>query len=126
MRSKAPLALLEQILMLLVFALAAVICLRAFLWSDTASRQSTARDEALVHAQSAAEVVKSCRGDLTLAAQMLDGTVEDGALLVQREDYTLRAEKERVNDYLGRAEVTVSAGGDTLASLGVAWQEVSP
>ena len=124
MRNKAPLALLEQILMLLIFALAASLCLRAFLWSDDASRQSATRDEALVFAQRAAETVKAHGGDFTAAAATLGGTVEDGALVVTCEDYTLRAEKAAPAPYLGRAQIAVEVAGDTLFTLPIAWQEV--
>ena len=40
MKSRAPLALMEQMVMLLVFALAAALCLQAFVRSDNISRQS--------------------------------------------------------------------------------------
>ena len=46
MKSKAPLALMEQIVMLLVFALAAALCLQAFVKSDQISRESQARSNA--------------------------------------------------------------------------------
>ncbi len=36
-QSEAPLALMEQMVMLLVFALAAALCLQAFVRSDTES-----------------------------------------------------------------------------------------
>ena len=124
MRNKAPLALLEQILMLLIFALAAVICLRVFLWSDDTSRHSARRDDALIHAQTVAETVKAHGGDFTAAAAALHGTVEDGALVVAQKEYTLRAEKEAPAPYLGRAEIVVEAGGEVLFSLPIAWQEV--
>ena len=39
MRSKAPLALMEQMVMVLVFALAAALCLQAFALADRISRQ---------------------------------------------------------------------------------------
>lgn len=126
MRNKAPLALLEQILMLLIFALAAVICLRVFLWSDDASRQSTRRDDALVHAQTMVETMKAHGGDFAAAAAALGGTVEDGALVVEHEGYTLRAEKEAPTPYLGRAEIVAEAASDILFTLPIAWQEVSP
>ena len=135
MRSRAPLALLEQLLMLLVFAVAAVICLRAFLWSDDASRRSAERDHAFACAQSAAEVLKSCGGDLDSAAAMLGGTAEEELWVISydeawniasaEERYTLRAAKLPPNGLLGCAEVTVTAGEKTLAALRVAWQEVS-
>lgn len=124
MRNKAPLALLEQILMLLIFALAAVLCLRAFLWSDDASRQSARRDEALIFAQTAAETVKAHGGDFAAAAAILGGTVEDSALVITCDDYTLRVEKEAPAPYLGRADILVEVKGDTLFTLPVAWQEV--
>ena len=126
MRNKAPLALLEQILMLLIFALAAVICLRVFLWSDDTSRHSARRDEALIHAQTVAETLKAHGGDFAAAAAALHGTVEDGALVIDGEDYTLRAEKEAPAPYLGRAEIAAEAGGEVLFTLPVAWQEVGP
>lgn len=124
MRNKAPLALLEQILMLLIFALAAVICLRVFLWSDDTSRHSAHRDEALIHAQTVAETVKAHGGDFAAAAAALHGTVENGALVIDGEDYTLRAEKEAPAPYLGRAEIAVEAGGEVLFTFPIAWQEV--
>ena len=71
MRSKAPLALMEQMVMLLVFALAAALCLQAFVQSDAISQRSEARDRAVELAQSVAEVVKSCHGDLAAAAEKL-------------------------------------------------------
>ena len=126
MRNKAPLALLEQILMLLIFALAAVICLRVFLWSDDTSRHSARRDDALIHAQTVAETVKAHSGDFAAAAAALHGTVEDGALVIEGETYTLRAEKQAPAPYLGRAEIVVEAGGEVLFTLPVAWQEVGP
>lgn len=59
MRSKAPLALMEQMVMLLVFALAAALCLQAFVKSDEISASCEARDRAMTLCQSAAEVIRS-------------------------------------------------------------------
>ena len=63
MKSRAPLALMEQMVMLLVFALAAALCLQAFVRSDNISRQSEARDRAAMLVQSAAEAIQSYGGD---------------------------------------------------------------
>ena len=41
-RSKAPLAMMEQMVMLLVFALAAALCLQAFVKSDGMSKRGEA------------------------------------------------------------------------------------
>ena len=77
-RSKAPLALMEQAVMVLVFALAAALCLRVFVWSDRASRQSEARDRALTAAQSMAEVYKNCAGDVDKAIARMGGVTGAG------------------------------------------------
>ena len=70
-RSKAPLAMMEQMVMLLVFALAAALCLQAFVKSDGMSKRGEARDRAVVLAQNAAEAVRACGGDFEEAAQLL-------------------------------------------------------
>ena len=44
MRSKAPLVLMEQLVMVLVFALAAALCVQVFVLSDQTSRNYAARD----------------------------------------------------------------------------------
>ena len=78
MRSKAPLALMEQTVMLLVFALAAALCLRAFVWSGQTSRHGEARDRAAVAAQTAAEVIKheGEQGGAPDAAERLGGSYD--------------------------------------------------
>ena len=63
MRSKAPLVLMEQMIMLLVFALAAALCLQAFVKSDGISRRNEARDRAVTLAQTVAETIRHCGGE---------------------------------------------------------------
>ena len=72
MKSKAPLLLMEQMVMLLVFALAAALCLQAFVKSDGLSGDSEDRDRAVALCQSAAEAVRHCGGDLPEAAALLE------------------------------------------------------
>ena len=67
MRSKAPLLLMEQMVMLLVFALAAALCLQAFVKSDSISLDSEARDRAAVLCQNAAETIRWFGGDIVSA-----------------------------------------------------------
>lgn len=59
MRSKAPLALMEQLIMVLVFAVAGALCLRLFVSADKMSENSMALDSAVIQAQTAAEILKS-------------------------------------------------------------------
>ena len=136
MRNKASLTLLELAVMLLVFALAAVLCLRAFVWADAASKESAARDRAWIQAQNAAEVLKGCGGDMEEAAGMFGGAW-DGAewAVCYNEDwdqtdaehtYTLRAVSgDSGVEHLGQAAVSVCQDDLELAALEVCWQEVS-
>lgn len=147
MRSKAPLALIEQTVMALVFALAAALCLRAFVWSDTASLRSQARDQAVLKAQTAAEVIKGSDGDtaqrLSAAAASLDGSYEQGLFWVdydedwqpdpQADAYRLTAQGVASQvPGLGKAVISVVSDGsaglepDVLFQLEIAWQEVVP
>lgn len=64
MKSKAPLALMEQIVMVLVFALTAALCLRMFVLADQLSRKYAATDRAVLEAQNAAEWLKQGQQDV--------------------------------------------------------------
>ena len=67
-KSKAPLVMLEQLVLLLVFALAAALCLQAFVKSDASSRESEARDRAALLCQSMAEEMRLNGGNPAEAA----------------------------------------------------------
>lgn len=62
MRSKTPLALMEQLTMVLVFALAAAMCLQVFSLSDRLSRKNEAVSQAALQSQNTAELLKSSGG----------------------------------------------------------------
>lgn len=143
MKSKAPLALMEQLVMVLVFALAAALCVQAFFASDRMSRQGEVRDRAVLLAQNTAEYLKEYGAEQTAQtlAQTLGGTAEtpervcvylDGGLSEDRPApadaaYLLRVELEdaRCGGRLGRAEVSVYQAGaaEPLFSIPAAWQE---
>ena len=135
MRSKAPLALMEQAVMVLVFALAAVLCLRVFVRSDIDSKNGTARDRAAEAAQSAAEVLKHEGGPDQESADILGGEYEDGIITVnydgdweRTEDnprYILTAvKKDSGEELLGLADIQVKeSDGKILFELSVGWQK---
>ena len=137
MRSKTPLVLMEQLVMVLVFALAAALCVQAFVLADHRSEQVETLDRALLEAQNAAETLKSCGGDYPETAELCRGIWDGTALRIfysadwQREQegtavYTLTVVPVK-SEYtlLGRAEVMVSdRNGAPLCTLPVAWQEV--
>ena len=136
MKSKAPLALMEQILMVLVFALAAGLCLQMFVLSNQVMGRCEAKDRAVMVAQNTAEVWKLNRGDGQKCAETLGGQWEADVWQIGYDDnwqeidcsdaeYLVRAVSVVTNDpYLGRADISVeTADGDCLFQVNVAWQE---
>ena len=139
MRSKAPLVLMEQMVMLLVFALAAALCLQAFVKSDAASRRSEARDHAVILAQNAAETIRYYGGDmgnaLSQASEELGVSCAQG-LLWQDYDEDWNPDNNGVYRLLAqgvptdvpglwvvRVEVLEGESPEPLFSIEVAWQE---
>lgn len=135
MRSKTPLALMEQAIMVLVFALAAALCLRAFVLADHISRQNQLRDQAILQAECAAETLKHVHGDLALAAQTFGGTWKeetwsisygsDWQLTEESPSYILSAFlQDSGSSLLGQALIQVTDGEELLFELSAFWQEV--
>ncbi len=86
MKSKAPLALMEQMVMLLVFALAAALCLQAFVKSDQISQRSQAKSSAALAAQNMAEVIRHSGGSLENA--LMEAADRQGGSYVENADGT--------------------------------------
>ena len=125
MRSKAPLALMELVVMLLVLCVAAALCLQAFLWAQEVSLENARRDGALTHIQSAAEVLKHCNGDFEAAARQHGGSWDGCAWVIREDGYTVRTVPQvTASEHLGMATLEVTWEGEILASLRVCWQEV--
>ena len=133
-RSKAPLALMGQLLMVLFFALAAAICLQAFAKSEVISQNSADRDAASLLAQNAAETIKSVRGDVTAACDILGGKQENGAWLACGDekgrfvpDGAYRIEARLIESGvpgLGQARIQVTDTAEKeLFTLICSWQE---
>lgn len=127
MKNKAPLALIEQIIMLLVLAVAAVLCLQAFLWADRQADLNSRADYALQQMQNTAEALKAAEGDLNAAAEVAGGSVENGVWLQSFEGFQIKViPQESGNALLGMASITAETDGDALGKLTVCWQEVTP
>ncbi len=127
MRSKAPLALMELIIMVLVFALSAALCLRIFAFSDSVSRRNQQRDQAVLLAQNMAETVKTSRGANVPQTVWYD---ENGMSVLEETAAVYRLDVQPLETDvpgLGEAEIRVCPveAEAPLFSLNVAWQEVS-
>lgn len=137
MKSKAPLALMELILMVLVFALAAGLCLQIFVFAGQVSRYCEAKDRAVLVVQNAAEVWKMNCGDTQKSAQKLGGEIDADVWQIgydaaweetgaSEAEYLVRAVPVETNDpYLGCAAISAqTAEGTCLFQVNIAWQEV--
>ena len=138
MKSKAPLSLMEQLVMLLVFALAAALCLQVFLLSGQMSLRGEARDRAVTQVQNAAEVLKASGGDFPALEKQLGGTGDAEAWEIRYDEnwknisgedpaYRLLITPVSTGDpMLGSASVScVTSREDVLFQVTVSWQEVA-
>lgn len=126
MKHKASLVLMEQLVMILVFAMAATLCLQIFVAADGISRETAQQDRAVRLAQTGAEAVKASSGDLEKAAVLLGTTCTGNHLYVTEED--LRMEIRPITSDipgLGQAEIFVTVETEQFFSLVIGWQEVA-
>lgn len=115
MKSKASLLLMEQLVMVLVFALAAALCLQTFAQAKVISEETARRDQAVTLAQNAAELLKATGGDL------------EAAETLSQNGYRVSVSKQpEALPGLTRAEIQVFFGETALFSLETGWQEVLP
>lgn len=128
MKNRTSLVLMELLVMVLVFALAAAMCVRVFVRSDQISREIGRRDLAVTLVQNGAETIKLCRGNMEQAARMLEGEyTQDACVVHPSDDYRLEIIRQDSGiPGLGRALVTVWWDEKELFSLPAAWQEVLP
>lgn len=124
MKSKSPLIMLEQLMMLLVFALAAALCLQAFVLADSQSKTTSRRDSAILEVQRTAETIKYCRGDMEKAAGILGADFDEGTLSLGCEDCSIYAQiEDNGTEFLGSARIwTEDEKGQELLAVSVAWQ----
>lgn len=81
-RSRVTLVLMEQVLMLLAFALAATLCVQTFVYASRQSIDYEERDRAVQMAQTAVEIIKSTGSSMEqaqlTAAKHMGGQVIQG------------------------------------------------
>ena len=115
MKSKGTLVFMELLVMILVFALAAAVCLQVFVKAKEISDRTAQLDEASILAQNAAEILKATQGDMEKAQSLSNGTFH---LEIQRSIPEITG--------MGQAEIRVYFKEDLLVSFHTGWQEVLP
>ena len=136
MKNKAPLALLEQIIMILVFALTAAFCLQGFILSDQISRRQEMQTQAVLIAQNTAETLKNTAGDFSESASRLGGVATEHGWSIPYDaswktltaldtaTYVLEITKlDSGTPNLGSAQIQLLHAEDILFEITTAWQE---
>lgn len=130
-KGKAPLALMEQIVMILVFAIAAAVCMQAFVYANNLSDTANKRDQAMAATQEIAECVKACGGDLSMAGTKIIATdekqitVTDNSIKVEyniEEPMTVTLSFLDGDKYIQRARIVASVEKENILSTDIAWQ----
>ncbi len=148
MKNRTSLTLLEMLIMIMVLALAAALCLRAFVYSGKLSKEDRMKAEALAFAQNTAELLKYYEGDAAKAFSEMGCTYKEGTPVMLNEDWKDCEHAEYNGAYgvaglkylvllepdqdsgplLGKTLITVmNAEDDTvLCRINAAWQEDEP
>jgi hypothetical protein len=114
-KNKVSLQLMEQLVMILVFALAAALCLQVFARAAEISEETARYDRAVTLAANAAELLKATEGDIS-AAEALG---EEGFRV------TVTRKPQRLPG-LAEAEIQVFWEQQPLFRLDTGWQEELP
>ena len=127
MKNKTFLPMLEQMIMILIFALAAAFCLQGFAAASRISKRQAVLTEAVVTVQNTAEILKSSQGDFELASELLGGIITTEGLQIPADDYVVTAcTAAEEYDLLSSAKIEVMYNTEILYELTVTWQEVLP
>ena len=134
MKSKVPLSLMEQLTMILVFALAAAVCLRLFILANTVSARVAAQEQAVIAVQNTAESLKAARGDFDQLVSLYGGERTENGWKIgcdengeEAEDAFFTVEAAAFEDeipLLGSARIVSNdQNGKLLFQIDVSWQE---
>lgn len=125
-RSRHNLFLLECILAVLVFSVAAAVCARLFAQSYMLEQRTKSLNQGMVLAQSAAEAFRACEGDMQALAPILSAQVSGDSLTASYspEDkdtgiYTLLLTRTQ-SGHVAYGDISVLYEGDSVFSLQVA------
>lgn len=126
MNRRRTLTLIEIAVMLLIFALAAALCMDCFAGTERKARESICRDRAIMEVQNAAEVLRHCGGNFEAAADRHGGTWDGKRWTLDFGEYQILVQPENTQiPYLGGARLEAVYGKQVLFAMDLRWQEVA-
>jgi len=133
LRSRSTLFLMEQIVVITVFAICAAICVYILVISFLMTSSAVDTKSALLVAESAAESYKAFSGDMDRVAEILNGSANAGSVLVyfdsswqpsgpENASFVLLLTERDLESYALLSDISVSRiiTGDELINLTVA------
>ena len=93
--SGANLFLMEVLVAILIFAIAASICVRIFVYADSVSDTSTALNNAVIKAETCAECFKATSGNTKEIASILQYSCENNTVFAYYDIDWLQTTKEK-------------------------------
>ncbi|MBE6679601.1 MAG: hypothetical protein E7598_03670 [Ruminococcaceae bacterium] len=120
MNSKAPLFLIEFLIMLLVFSVSCAICLKVFSKAELISLENELRDDAIIETQNIAEKIKG-----TDSFEHLGAAFDGEKWVIDKGNYhILITKKESSHPLLCIAEIEAAdKNGTELFSFEVSYQK---
>lgn len=116
-RSKSSLFLIEMLIAIFFFALAAIVGTRLFALSRVTAKRSTELNFAVSECSSIAEVFESCKGDINAMSEIIGGMVDEKYITIFFDENW--QEKPDVTDAAYRIKVNVTSE-DNLANVDIA------
>jgi len=120
--------LIELMLGIMIFAIAAAVCLKVFVTANDISTDSTELNRAVIAAQNSAECFKATGGDLAKTAGLLGKNFTAGDVLTY-DMSDLVVEITRISAQSGLIDAAVSVknqAGEQIFSIPVTVLEVTP
>ena len=127
MRTKTPLVLMELLMMVLVFAVSAAMCMKIFVRADQISREQELKTQAVFLAQNLAEEMKMERKTPAEFFEKEGWSREEGIWSWEGDPECRMTVCEVDSEVPGliRVELLIHAGEVELFRIPVAWQEVT-
>ena len=126
MNRRRTLTLIEITVMLLVFVLAATLCMVSFLQIENCVRENVCRDRALTEMQNAGEELRHCGGDFAAAADRHGGIWDGQRWVLDFGAYQIYVKPQHTGiPALGGARLEAIYGEEILFTMDLRWQEVA-
>ncbi|MCM1221810.1 MAG: hypothetical protein NC548_45800 [Lachnospiraceae bacterium] len=110
MKDKSYLVLMEQLMMIVIFAVISALCIQVFIKANQISKSSQNRDKAVIIVQNAAESIK--------AGENIEDTYYDESWsITTKDDFTYQLKIDTEEEMTGLEKITIRVTDQSLNTL---------